>query len=474
MHLLSWLRSNLWLIIPLFVAAVLFTVNLSRLPLEDADEATYAMVARELHERGEWMRLTLFGNDWVDKPPLHLWSMVISANIFGWNEGALRLPSALFGLAAGLFTALIAYEFTRKKETAFVAALILALFPLFLAAARNIRMDVPVAAAMLGALYFFVRGQERPRYLLGVGICLGIGFLFKSVVALLIIPVLILYTLICRRWNGFAHRELWLGLALGATIAAPWFFLVQHAYGAGFFSEFFGRQVGRVAVNTLQSGITNGYVLWVFFKYGTPWSILVVLALIGYGLLSFKKREREETKKQWRFATFALCSSVLVSLPFFLSTTKLITYFIPTYPFVALFIAAVYSSAAERGEVARIAARVAIALCIVVAIFPSFREAFGKSVLYVSTKSGDEKTVGLLLAETEGETPALLYEFPHDQTIQYYARRRVSHLHEETASALSPPFHLIIPSQLVKDNPWLAGATQNFAGKELSLFHVAQ
>ena len=124
--------------------------------------------------------------------------------------------------------------------------------------------------------------------------------------------------------------------------------------------------------------------------------------------------------------------------------------------------------------VARIAARVAIALCIVVAIFPSFREAFGKSVLYVSTKSGDEKTVGLLLAETEGETPALLYEFPHDQTIQYYARRRVSHLHEETASALSPPFHLIIPSQLVKDNPWLAGATQNFAGKELSLFHVAQ
>lgn len=466
-------RALLWLIFPLYVAAIFFSVNLARLPLEDADEATYALVARELHERGEWARLTLFDADWIDKPPLHLWSMTVSANLFGWTEGALRLPSALGGLAAVLFTALIAYELSRSKETAAAAALMLALFPLFLAAARNIRMDAPVTAAMLGMLYFFIKGRERPLYLYGLGLCLGVGFLLKSVVALLVLPVIALYAVLYRQWSALARKEFWLGIALGAAVAAPWFLLAQNAYGEGFFSEFFGKQVGRVAVNTLQSGITNDYVLWVVGKYGMPWSVLAVLALLPYGILCAKRKESVEKKESWSFATFALGSVALVSLPFLLSTTKLITYFIPVYPFIALFLAALYARAVAVSH-SRTFARAVMAFCFVVALFPSFREAFGAGVLYVSAKSADEKAVGTLLAQAKGETPIFLYEFPHDQSIEYYARRRVSHLNEEMGLQISPPFYLIIPSTLVKENAWLSAVTPEFTGRELLLFHITR
>jgi hypothetical protein len=48
----SVLRKWSWLFIPFVVASLFFMVNLSRLPLEDADEATYALVAQDLYADG--------------------------------------------------------------------------------------------------------------------------------------------------------------------------------------------------------------------------------------------------------------------------------------------------------------------------------------------------------------------------------------------------------------------------------------
>lgn len=90
----------IWIAAPVALAAFLYLFNLARLPLEDTDEATYAMVVREMLRSGHYLTPTLHGRPWIDKPPLLFWLTSGSAKLFGLNEFALRLPEAIFGAAA--------------------------------------------------------------------------------------------------------------------------------------------------------------------------------------------------------------------------------------------------------------------------------------------------------------------------------------------------------------------------------------
>lgn len=65
--------SHARLVVLLIAVAGMNLILLVRLPLEDADEATYAMVVREMRESGNYLTLSLDGSPWVDKPPLYFW-----------------------------------------------------------------------------------------------------------------------------------------------------------------------------------------------------------------------------------------------------------------------------------------------------------------------------------------------------------------------------------------------------------------
>ncbi|MFY9462254.1 MAG: glycosyltransferase family 39 protein [Candidatus Sungiibacteriota bacterium] len=453
----------LWFIVPIAISVILYGAFLSRLPFEDADEATYAMVTREMIESGDFMTLTLFGEPWVDKPPLLFWLMAGSAKIFGLNEFALRLPSAIFGILAVVFTMGIIWELTKNKEATALGGLILVLFPLFLAAARNVRMDVPVTAAILGSLYFFIRGRTVSLYLIGFGVALGVGVLLKSVVALLAVPSIFIYSILYRDWGWFKNRYFWMGNGLGLLTSLPWHFYEAWVWGPAFFIKYFGFQLGRVTRNVIQSGITNGYVLWVFWKYGQPWSSLFVISSTIFAIFLRRKKE----------IVFAFAAFVLTFGIFMLPTTKLVTYFIPSYPFLAIFLAVVYGGIfSTMRPVSQNILRAAVGLALIVAMVFSIREAFFESRLYVTKQAVDSKEIGTLLSRKSSDTPIYLYENPSDQAIQYYSRRKATHLTEEKGVALSPPFFLVIPTSLVKENEWLGEFPKLYSGIYLTLVSV--
>ncbi|MFZ4760104.1 MAG: ArnT family glycosyltransferase, partial [Burkholderiaceae bacterium] len=78
-------------------------------PLFDVDEGAFAEASREMLTSGDWGHTTLNGTDRFDKPILVYWLQAASIGLFGVNEWAVRLPSALcaFGwaLATGGFAA---------------------------------------------------------------------------------------------------------------------------------------------------------------------------------------------------------------------------------------------------------------------------------------------------------------------------------------------------------------------------------
>ena len=98
---------SIYLLLALSVA-VLWLAMLPLRPLFNPDEGRYAEIPREMLAGGDWIVPHLNGLAYVEKPPLQYWATALSLSLFGRNEFAARLYTALSALAAVLATALAA------------------------------------------------------------------------------------------------------------------------------------------------------------------------------------------------------------------------------------------------------------------------------------------------------------------------------------------------------------------------------
>ncbi len=91
-------RPILPVIIFLALSWYLFFFRIDAMGLTDPDETFYAQTAKEMLSKGEWLTPHIFGKPQFEKPVFFYWLVEISFKIFGVNEAAARLPSALFSI----------------------------------------------------------------------------------------------------------------------------------------------------------------------------------------------------------------------------------------------------------------------------------------------------------------------------------------------------------------------------------------
>jgi 4-amino-4-deoxy-L-arabinose transferase-like glycosyltransferase len=125
----------------------------------------------------------------VDKPPLALWVQALSVRVFGYHSLSILVPQALMGVAS---VALV-YDLVRRRfgrVGGFVAGLALALTPITVAVSRHNNPDSLLILCCVAALWCAVRALEdrRTRWLVAAGVCVGLGFETKMLVALVVVP----------------------------------------------------------------------------------------------------------------------------------------------------------------------------------------------------------------------------------------------------------------------------------------------
>ena len=130
----------------------------------------------------------------VDKPPLALWVQALSVRVFGYHSLSILVPQALMGVAS---VALV-YDLVRRRfgrVGGFVAGLALALTPITVAISRHNNPDSLLVLCCVAALWCAVRALERraqrgrrTRWLVAAGVCVGLGFETKMLVALVVVP----------------------------------------------------------------------------------------------------------------------------------------------------------------------------------------------------------------------------------------------------------------------------------------------
>ncbi|TSC69666.1 MAG: Dolichyl-phosphate-mannose-protein mannosyltransferase [Parcubacteria group bacterium Gr01-1014_56] len=258
-------KYNIVIQLVLFLIATVFlSLDINR-PLVDYDEATYAQVVTDTLQSGDVSTFQLHGQNWFEKPPLYLWFTMASVKIFGEAEYAFRIPGVLAALLCCWLVYLIIKDQTKNYLAAALGFLILLFSNSFFVFARELRLDSAVTASILAALFFWIRGLYREKYFFWVFPLIAIGVLFKSVIGLLAIPVILIYSICYRKWGWLKSKYLWFGLLLALVIILPWHILESIRFGHLFWDDYLGRQIFQRATSTM-TGTNNYYdyleVLW--------------------------------------------------------------------------------------------------------------------------------------------------------------------------------------------------------------------
>jgi len=169
----------------------------------------------------------------VDKPPVSLWVMELSARLFGVNAWSILVPQALEGVAA---VALL-YVTVRRwfaPAAALLAAAVLALTPVAVLMFRYNNPDALLTLLLVGAAYAMVRALEggRTRWLLLAAALIGTGFLTKMLQAFLVVPGFALVYLVTAP-GRLARRAGRLAVAAGVVVvSAGWWVAVVELWPA--------------------------------------------------------------------------------------------------------------------------------------------------------------------------------------------------------------------------------------------------
>lgn len=459
----------------LILASFFYLIRLGSLPLDDYDESGYALVAREMIQNNDYLTLTYLGKPWFEKPPLYFWLMAISGKIFGINEFAMRLPSAIFGIITIIFTYLITLELTKDSKIAFFSGLILITMPFFLAAARHSRMDVPVTAAIIAAGYFYLRGRQKPVFLMGIGPAIAIGFMLKSAIGFLAGPLILLWSIIYKDWRWFKNKYFWLGIVGAALIILPWHIYQAVTFGQVFLQNYFGYHLfQRATANILNNQVTLAYYLWVLWKYSQPWITLFALAAIFAAVVLIKKSWREKAPKTFLPMMISLSGALSIFLVFAAVKTRLLPYFTTIYPLAAIFLAITIPLIKNLWP--RLKGLLIYGVLITLlawGLATVFSEVFVRPKIYALDISKDEKAIGSYLARYGDNEPFYVFNWRHIQTLRYYSGRdpEIIQSGEEIVIA-SPPLWLILPTPLIEENPWLINSPAPFSGPFLTLVHL--
>lgn len=161
----------------------------------------------------------------VDKPPVALWFMAISAKIFGLHGWSIVLPSVLFGVGSVyLMYRLIKPYFGRFAGN--MAALGMAITPIMVADSRTNNMDTTLVFFLLLAFYFLEKAIDKHNtwWLIGSFALVGIAFNVKMLQAFMVLPAMYIFYWIASddKWKKKTLKLIYGTLALiGFTLAWP-------------------------------------------------------------------------------------------------------------------------------------------------------------------------------------------------------------------------------------------------------------
>jgi len=332
------------------------------------EEGRRALQARAMVDEGHWLQPMVCGQRYTNKPPMLPWLIAASSRLTGGlNEWAVRLPSLLATLGAGL----LVYAVTRKaagRAAGVFASAAFFLTPLMLEKQRLGETDALVVFASFAAFAIWraasARGGPGLAAWAACGAVLGFGAMAKGP------PVAMFFAagVAALAIRGRRLRDLW-GLALCVAISlagvACWALAVRQPGDAGNWAREILRSqpfdLPGYALNqaTYMGGVIGGCL---------PWLVLAAPALVP----RWRRKLGLDGGLAAPLAAYALAAAVLLAA----YPNAKPRYALPMTPAVAVAAGLTFGWLMERrrglAKVAAVAAAlIAVARVVTLAALPS-------------------------------------------------------------------------------------------------------
>jgi 4-amino-4-deoxy-L-arabinose transferase-like glycosyltransferase len=333
------------------VSFLTFFAGLGQSAITDSDEAFYAESAREMVATGDWLTPRFNETDRFEKPVLYYWLAASAYVVFGVNEMAARLPSALAGLGLALLTFAMARRWL-DPATALTAGLITATSFGYVSMARQALPDLPLAFFVSLTTWGLIRAwlddpagtpstdaATRKHWLLVAATAGACGFLMKGPVAIALPGIVVIPMLGWEAWWGRSRAHLRAGdIAFAGTVfallAAPWFIAMANEHGLAYLQRFFiGENVERFATERYNAARPFWYYGPIVAGGLLPWSPYMVLWWPG--IVDMIRTRRAPSLITLRLIVWAVAPLVFYSL----SVGKQPRYILPVLPPLAVLLA---------------------------------------------------------------------------------------------------------------------------------------
>ena len=320
--------DRVWVLAFFAAALLLFTIDLGDSPLRDWDEGTIAQVARNI-SRAEswegWVFPTLSGAPYWNKPPLLHWFIALGYQFYGVSEWTTRLPPALLSATSVPLMYRVGLEaFGLRLPAIFSTLIYLTLLPV-VRHGRLAMLDGSVLCFFLLAIALAANGRRNIFYSFGVGCSLGLIALTKSILALLLGAIILVFLAIDTP-RLLKSGYLWLGLLVGSIPVSLWYGLQLWHYG----SVFLETGVVDQSFSRIWQSVEN--------RSGPPWYYCLEVVKLSWPWLLFIL---PGFRLAWRDRHLSWGKLVLVWSGIYLTAisvmgTKLPWYVLPLYPALAL------------------------------------------------------------------------------------------------------------------------------------------
>ena len=331
----------------LLLAALTFFAGLGRGAITDSDEAFYAEASREMVASGDWITPYYNYETRFQKPILYYWLTSATYLVTGASETGARLWAALAGLGLVLVTAAAGRRWYDETTGLLAGAIVATNFGYF-SIGRMALPDLPltfcITLAIWAALVSTLEQERSPRkFVILAAIGLGLGFLMKGPVGI-IIPLIVIVPVLMieRRSIALEPSDIVLGFAIMMAIALPWYFVMWFRHGNDYLQSFFvGDNFERFATDRFNDPRPWWFYLPVVAGGLLPWT---PLGLMWLGPMTQLLRGRRSIGTiDLRLLMWALLPLMFYSL----SVGKQPRYVLPVLPPLALLLA---SSIVERTQ----------------------------------------------------------------------------------------------------------------------------
>jgi len=276
------------------LGCLLFFFALGNHQLQGSTEARVAGIAMQMHLDNDWVTPRLFGQPFLEKPPLSLWLDASAIRAFGGTPLAVRLASAF----AGLFSIMLLYamlrRFGRPAMIALAAGAMLATMASYWSNSRGVGEDALLSLGVTTALLAFFQAQRRQAaqqpaamawLLFAVGIAIATlskGVLGLAMPGVVVFAYLVADTLIEKR-VALSH---WIRPALltllGLVPLVIWLYVLYQRGGLDAVAQvLWTNSVGRFSGSFEEAGHYEPfyYYLAKLPQAFLPWNILMYLGL---------------------------------------------------------------------------------------------------------------------------------------------------------------------------------------------------